>query len=623
MSSPIVIWIWFCAYLNCVGWTLSALHQLNKTGYAVAFAIGLGAICFWKIKTGAPWFPKIYLPKYFRRFRRPFPFAFLVLASLAFLGGALHAPANYDALAYRTPRVLHWLAAQQWQWIHTDFARLVTRTAGFEWVTAPLILFTHTDRFIFLLNTVCFFLLPGRIFGLLTRLGVRPHAAWHWMWLLPTGYGYILQAGSAVNNLFGTLMTLAAFEFALRARQKNQLANLWTSVLAAALMTAIKAFNIVLLLPWAIAALPALKTLLRRPVASFAVLVLAVSASMIPTSLLDAKYCGDWTGAKIEETPIGGGHELMRLAVNVPNLLLENFSPPIFPFSKQWEKLVAAVLPEKVKQTLNVNFEPGVAQFQIAELQVEESSGLGCGLSCLFLWLLLKKIRAGQLFPANIFSVETLVPLCAWAGIGIFLIRVGIAGPARYLLPFYFLLFAPLLAGALAGGIFRLRAWRIAAYAVFAVPAILLILSPPRPLLPLNTVLGKLDAEHSSHNFLKRVWTVYSVYDQRPESFAAVIAKLPPAANPLGYIAFDEPEAALWRPFGARRILHIVREDSPAQIRAQGINYALVSERFFGQHYSMKFDDWLAQNHGVVLEKFELRIHAGREPEGWWLVRLN
>ena len=623
MPSFVVIWIWFCAYLNCAGWTLSALHELNARGYAVVFALGLAAVWFWKIKTGARLFPQIYFPKFKRRFRRSFPLAFLVLATMAFLGGALHAPANYDALAYRTPRVLHWLAAEQWQWIHTDFARLLTRTAGFEWVTSPLILFTHTDRFLFLLNTICFLLLPGRIFALLTHLGVRPRAAWHWMWLLPSGYGYVLQAGSAVNDLFGTLMTLAAFEFALRARGKNQVTDLWTSGLAAALMTAVKAFNIVLLLPWAIAAFPAFKNLLRRPLISVAVIILAVSASMIPTSILDAKYCGDWTGAKIEQTPIGGGHELLRLAVNVPNILLGNFAPPIFPFTKNWENFVESALPPSVNQTLRANFEGGVAKFQIAEMQVEESAGLGFGLSLLLVWLLVKKIRAGEKLLPKLFCVETLVPLGAWVGVGVFLLRVGISGPARYLLPFYFLLFAPLLCGAVAGGVFRLRAWRRACFASFALAAILLTLSPPRPLLPINTVLQKLDAEHSNKFLLKRVWTVYSVYQKRPDSFAPVLAKLPPEANPLGFIAFDEPEAALWRPFGARRILHIVREDSPEQIRAAGIKYALVSAVFFGQHYPMKFDDWLTLNRAVVVEKFDLRIHAGREPGGWWLVRFN
>src|SRR5205807_1785258 len=68
------------------------------------------------------------------RFRRLFPLLFFTVAALAILGGCIHAPSNYDALAYRTPRVLHWLAEGRWHWIHTDFQRLNTRGCGLEWV---------------------------------------------------------------------------------------------------------------------------------------------------------------------------------------------------------------------------------------------------------------------------------------------------------------------------------------------------------------------------------------------------------------------------------------------------------------------------------------------------------
>jgi len=623
MPSIAAIWIWFCAYLNCAGWTLSALHELNARGYLCVFAIGILGVLAWKKISGARLFPKIQPAKFRRRFKKSFPLAFLILTAMAFLGGALHEPANYDALAYRTPRVLHWLDAQQWCWIHTDFARVNTRTAGWEWLTAPLFLFTGTDRLLFALNIFCFLLLPGRIFAVLTRLGVRPRAAWHWMWLLPSGYGYVLQAGSAVNDLFGSLMTLAAFEFALRAREKQKVSDVWHSGLAVALMTAVKAFNIVLVLPWLIAIFPALKKIPTRPLATAAVVLFAASASMIPTSILDAKYCGDWTGANIEQTPIGGGEGVIRFCANVPNILLENFAPPIFPVSKQWEHFTTTALPAKWEAALHANLEGGLAMFSIPELQVEETAGLGFGLSLLLLWLLLKKIRAGEYLSASVFSPQVLVPLGAWAGVGVFLIRVGISGPARYLLPFYFLLLAPMLAGKIAGGIFRLRAWRIASFMVFAIAGLLLVLSPPRPLLPFVPLLRSCDAENSPQKSLHRVWMVYSVYDARPECFAPVIQKLPPDASPLGFIAFDEPEGALWKPFGSRRIVHIVREDSPEMIRGEGLHYALVSERFFGQHYPMNFDAWLAQNRASLVEKFELQNHAGRGLEGWWLVRFN
>jgi hypothetical protein len=334
--------------------------------------------------------------KYLRRFRKPFPLAFLVLAVLAFLGGALHPANNYDALAYRTPRVLHWLAEGQWHWIHTDFQRLNTRTTGFEWLTAPMFAFAGTDRLVFLINIVSFLLLPGRFFAVLTRLGVPPRAAWYWMWLFSSGYGYVLQAGNVVNDMFGALLGLAAIEFALRARREQQIQYLWSSILAAALMTAVKAFNILLLLPWALAVLPSFKLLLRRPPASVLVLLIAASASIAPTAMLNVKYCGDWTGLKAEQPTIGGGGRSLRFLANAINLPLANLAPPIFPFRKQWDQLVQRVVPAPVADELQKNMEPEAAGFQIPEMQMEESAGLGAGVTLLVLVVLVRKIRAGK-----------------------------------------------------------------------------------------------------------------------------------------------------------------------------------------------------------------------------------
>ena len=124
----IAIWVWFCAFLNCAGWALSALHELNAGGYAVALLVWFAVWIIWRKKTSTRLLPQIRWQKIRRRFRRPFPLAFLVLAAMALLGGVLYPPGNYDALAYRLPRVLHWLATGHWHWIHTVFERVNTRT---------------------------------------------------------------------------------------------------------------------------------------------------------------------------------------------------------------------------------------------------------------------------------------------------------------------------------------------------------------------------------------------------------------------------------------------------------------------------------------------------------------
>src|SRR6185312_9470520 len=50
--------------------------------------------------------------------------------------------------------------------------------------------------------------------------GVRPRVAWHWMWIVPTGYCFLLQAGGIANDAFPTVDGLAMMDFALRAREK-------------------------------------------------------------------------------------------------------------------------------------------------------------------------------------------------------------------------------------------------------------------------------------------------------------------------------------------------------------------------------------------------------------------
>ena len=152
-----------------------------------------------------------------RRLRLPLPFCFGALAVLIFLGGAFYAPTHYVALTYHIPRVLHWLAEGRWHWIHTPVERMNYSGCDFEWLCAPLLLFTKSDRALFVLNFIPFLLLPGLIFSVFTRLGVRARVAWHWMWLLPTGYIFLLQAGSAGNDAFSTVYALAAIDFGCRA----------------------------------------------------------------------------------------------------------------------------------------------------------------------------------------------------------------------------------------------------------------------------------------------------------------------------------------------------------------------------------------------------------------------
>ena len=623
MLPVVIIWVWLCAYLNCAGWVLSAAHALNREGYAVALVLGLGILLAWKYKTSARILSPAPGSKLRWRLRHAFPLCFTVLAVLAFLGGALYLPANYDAAAYRTPRVLNWLAEGHWYWIHTEFARLNTRTAGFEWVTAPLLLFSGTDRLVFLANIICFLLLPGRIFAVLTRLGVKPRTAWYWMWLFPSGYGYLLQAGSVVNDMFGGFMAMVAFEFALRAAERKAASFLCTSLPAAGLMTAVKAFNLVLLLPWALAALPALPMLRRRPAMALIAIFVAAGASLLPTAILNIHECGDWTGLKAEQATLGGSGKGLRFVANAINLPLDNIAPPIFPFTSAWNQFVDHSVLAKMSAAAGPGMEMGLAKFRLPDLHTEVSAGVGMGLTFLLLVLLVKKLRAGKFWTYPFWSHETLIPLATWASLGVFMMETGAAGPARYLLPFYVLLATPILTGTVPDNFLRSRVWYRAALLIFALAMMVVVIVPQRPLWPAQTILNRVDAHHSPIPRIRRTWIVYDTYGARGNVFGPAVASLPPDANPLGFMGFDEPETSLWRPFGSRRILQICHDDTPAQMSARGIKYALVSERFFAQHLEMTTAEWLQNMNATVIGHYSLQLRAGQDPGGWLLVRFE
>ena len=627
-----MLWVVFCAFCNFIGWTLSALHQLNAVGYLASFALGLLAFALWKRKSGAVLFEPRDFSRLRRRFSRAIPLGFLIVGSLAILGGVLNPPTNYDGLAYRTPRVLQWLAEGRWHWIHTDFNRLNTRGCAYEWLTAPLFALVRTDRPEFLITVISFVLLPGRVFSIWIRLGVRPRVAWYWMWLFPTGYCYLLQASSIANDLFGALLAMTAIEFALRARASQRIGELLIAMLAAGLMTSGKAFNLLLLLPWVVAAGPALWLLLKRPVISAATMFVAASISLIPTAILDYQYCGDWTGQKAEHIVVlGSSTPVFHVEINSVLLMLHNFSPPIFPFSKFWDHLMDKVVPSSLSARLLQSFEPAAAKLKIPELQMEEEAGLGLGVSVLLLITLLcrwrfrttNRISLNNLF-ARLLEVPWLVPISAAASTIVFMTQSGLSCPARYLSPFYALLIAPILAdnGTLLQ-LLRRTWWRWASLLVFALAAGVLVLSPARPLWPAVTILKALGAENSPRPFMKRVWLVYSIYGDRANAFQPAVEALPKNASPLGVVTSDDPEASLWRPFGSRRIEHVCQSDEAGYLRERNIQYVLVNQSIITRQYQMTMDDWLKKYNAEIVQPVTLSLRADTGPAQWWLVKAR
>lgn len=625
--SPLAAWIVFCVFCNCVGWILSALHELNATGYAAAFGLGILALAIWKAKTKAVFFQPQDLPKLRRRFTRPFPLAFLILAALATLGGLIYAPTNYDALAYRLPRVLHWLAEGQWHWIHTDFSRVNTRGCGIEWVSAAIIAFIKTDRPLFLLNVISFLLLPGLMFSILTRFGVRPRVAWYWMWPLACASCFLLQAGSIANDLFVVPFVLAAVDYALRAHQRRSVADLCLSILAAGLFTGVKANTIPLGLPYIIVLAPNWKLALKRPLSIAMAGVIALMVSFVPTAIFNIHYSGDWTGGVARGLPGNNSkmHVWARLAGNSAILAISGLTPPVDPFAEWWNDHVANYIGKQpFGKAIDSNFETDSTIFSMAEMENEEGAGLGFGV-CL---LVAATVAAVFCSSRNRLHLSAFRPLTVLFVLGtciallVFMITSDVMSTCRLLAPYYPFLLVPVLI-VVPSALVRRRWWKGLALATFVLAALPVICSPARPLFPWKSSIAMLQKMGCPEHLLQRAQTVYSVYSHRSDGFAPILPSIPKETRVVGLVTYDDPEATLWLPFGARRVIHVCRDDTADILRTEGLTYILVSSDKFHLDFPLPFDQWLARMNGTVVDTVPLTLRAGQGPVDWYVVKLN
>ena len=649
------IWLWLSVLGGVAGWGLSALGQLNRVGYSLFF--GLVAAVLWFGRKRMGW----ELPRrpcrwrrLRRRWRRPWPLGFAALALLVFVGGVLYPPANHTALTYRIPRVLDWLAEGRWHWIHTINYRMNDRACGIEWLSAPLLLFTRSDRGLFLLNFIPFLLLPGLTFSVFRRLGVRPRAAWYWMWLLPGGYTFLLQAGSAGNDAFPTVYALAALDFGCRAWATRRPWDLWLSLLSAALLTGTKASNLPLLLPWTVLVLPLLPVLKPRPLATLGVALLAAAVSFLPTALLNVHYCGDWSGLRLERAGMDLKNPWVGLWGNALVLLLHNFVLPIFPAAGWWNQSGLSLLPPAMARALTANFENGF--HQLKELPTEDWAGLGFGLSLLLGISALASLcrgghrRAGPegrvpsvaaVAPERRFDPWTLDPrppgerslavparirwwvlACAWVALLAYCAKSGMATGARIISPYYPLLAASLLVGGRQSEIVRRRWWQWLAWAVFGLALLVLVLTPGRPLWPARTVLSKGLALRPGQPLLARALNVYAVYADRWDPLANVRALLPPGRAATGFLADgDDIDISLRRPFFQRPVEHILLEDSPADLGRRHIQYVVVGGAFLASRHTT-LAAWQARTGAELIATTTATLKVAEGPQSWHVLRL-
>ncbi len=621
--TPIVrLWVLISVAASLLGWTLSVLGQLNREGYAVGF-------CLFAALLAGLRKPLELTPRKFklRRFRKPLPFCFCVLASLVFIGGAFYPPSNYTGITYHIPRVLHWLAHEKWEWIHTPDARMNFSGCDFEWLNAPMLLFTRSDRATFLLNFIPFLLIPGLIFSVFTRLGVRPKVARQWMWLMPSGYIYMLQAGSIGNDAFCAICALAAMDFGCRAWESRRLRDLCFSLLAVALMTGTKATSLPLLLPWLLLVVMLLPLLRQNWLATLLVTVVAVVVSFLPMALMNKLHAGDWLGASVESLKLEIQQPVVGIMGNAFQLLLANFTPPVFPFAGWWNVYAPLLMSDSVLNAIKTNFVDG-GFFIIGELPTEDWSGIGFGLSILLVVSLVASLWIRGTAP-RISPHRSIPPwlchgvmLAVWISLMAYSVKSGMTTAGRLVAPYYALLLPSLLIGPGPSKIIRHWCWRVLVVVVWASVSVVLILSPDRPLWPAKTILSKLHEQHPDQRLITRALKVYTVYSRRFDALSGVRSLLPPTVKTVGFIGTEDDSAiSLWRPFGKRQVKRFFLSDPPEMVRQQ-VEYVVVGGANLKAH-NTTLEAWLKQTGAefVAATNATLKVSEGLQP--WYLVRFK
>ena len=618
----LAVWILFSVWCSLSGWTLSALGSLNLVGVGVSTVLFLLALA-------AVRQPLELAQAVPRRVRNPLrsrwllPRIWLLLAGLELVGGLLYAPNNFDYLTYRFPRVLYWCWDQQWHWISTANVRMNLSGTQFEWMMAPLFIFFKTDRLFFLINFISYLFLPGLVYSVFCGLGISRRISWWWMWVLPGGYCFVLQAGSAGNDSFTAVYLLAALQFIYRARHAGPVRNGVLSTLAIALMTAAKASNLPLVLPWAALLFFRRGQVLARatPLAVTLTLIAAIGASYLPMAVLNRAHTGDFFGDPTNQGQMKVNGPLGGIIGNVLQIGAGNMEPPLWYKDTSW----APAIPSFLQPLLKHSF-PRLAT-TLAAFPVEEAAGIGLGCLAAAIVFVVLGLRA-RFFEQRLIAAPGREALWITAAVAVsmlvYMSKIATEAASRVVAPYYPLLIAGVLViAALDGRVIHRRVVRwVGVLAMLSVlPAV--ILSPSRPLFPVGLAMEFMQ-KHAPVKVSEKFISSYQVYALRAYCFQDVTALLPSDARVVGFLQDgDAPEVSLWRPFGSRKMVDITAKDSAPDLKARGIHFLVVSQ------YALTYDEhtdiqavlsqWSA--HLVAEKQLILKAHQGNET--WYVLSLD
>jgi hypothetical protein len=501
-----------------------------------------------------------------------------------------------------------------------------TRSVGFEFLSVPFLALLHTDRLIFLWNWTGFLFLPALIFQLSRRLGASGRVAWNWMWLVPSAYGIVLQAGSIGNDSIAGVFFLASLVLAT-GRQPVPFRDLAFSALAMAICAGIKSTNILWTLPWLCVIVPQTKTLLRRPWLTTSLFLVCLTLSSFPIWLSNQLHCSDWTGEKAEviatpEKPNTVTNPAVGIAGNLILLGIQNSAPPVWPFVNQTTDFVRSSLPQPFVASLSKSFEGGFQDLAIRELPQEESAGLGFGLTILSFLALFAGIVARPWKITTPSPALAIAWLATLVSILIYSSKMAIGCPARIILPALMFLIVGFSALPNQCWLVRSRVWRWTAFFAIGSSMLVLILTPSRPLFPQELMVKLAQKLSLPPSLNERIFNVYETYGHRARAFSPLLTAVPPGTGVLGYTGGVALEAALWKPYGNRSIIFVPPSDLLENPQCPHPELLIASAYIIKKSTGLEPLEWIRKTGASILVQKEIIFLVRIGPELFYLLKL-
>jgi hypothetical protein len=394
-------------------------------------------------------------------------------------------------------------------------------------------------------------------------------------------------------------------------------------MLAAGLLTGLKPTNLPLLLPWAIAAWPAARLLLLRPLKSFVMAGFGLLISAVPLAVLCWQHTGSWKGYSGQTNDWGAQQELHSpfwgIVGNTFCLTAQNLLPPFFPWASAWNNAM--------QHFLQTPFGAHFTSFENFGRLDRSANGASAGIGLVVVVLILISMIAAYFFrnkkPAP-FKREWFffwLRLAPWLALLVFMAKVGTYQNARHVAPYYALLFPLLLARTGQKALTFRRWWQGLLLSAMLFTVAWMTFTRGREIVP-ATLMADLHAKHPQAKFLT-ILNDYYASNLSIETGRRFLQRNNIRDAVVGYATtFGSSEPGMWFPLGTVRVERVLPEDDQAWFRSRGIHYVAV-EYLFLKAANETIEEWMQHQHGSLVDELAFTTDPGAPLGHLYLVHLS